>query len=171
MLVLLFLMKSDSKFDNISADAAKFIYSLAESSGAKNILELGTSNGYSTYWLAHTKAKITTIEINEERHKLAKENLKNFKNITLILGNSLEIIPKLRDEFDFVFIDAMKQEYLLYLDLLMPKLKQNCIVIADNVISHQDKMQDYLDFVRKNFKSTTVDLDKGLEVTTIFKKS
>ena len=163
-------MESDPKYSNISSSTGNFIYSLAESIEAKNILEIGTSNGYSTSWLAHTKAKIISIEVREDRFKLAKENLKDFKNITLIKGDAIKIIPTLNEKFDFVFIDAMKRQYLSYLKLLLPKLNKNCVIVADNVNSHKDKVKDYLDFVKKNFRSNTIDLDKGLEVTTILQK-
>ncbi|MFC1727952.1 O-methyltransferase [Nanoarchaeota archaeon] len=164
-------MESNKMFSNVSPNTGKFIYSLAESVNAKNILEIGTSNGYSAYWLAHTKAKITTIELSTDRSGWAKENLKDYPNVNLIQGDALDILPELEGEFDFVFIDAMKEQYLDYLKLILDKLKDGCTVVADNVGSHQEKVQNYLDYVKENFKSNTINMDKGLEVTIIFKRS
>ena len=81
---------------NIPADTGKFLYNLVLISKSKNILEVGTSNGYSTIWLAEAakknSGKVTTIEISEEKVKLAKENFKRAKLekiITQIRGDAL----------------------------------------------------------------------------------
>lgn len=163
-------MESSPKFSNISANTGKFIYSLAESLGAKNILEIGTSNGYSTQWLAQTKVKVTTIEIREDRFSEAKKNLKEFKNVTLLFGDALKIISTLKGKFDFVFLDATKRQNLQYLKLLLPKLEENCVIVADNVIDQKEKVKEYVDFVKKNYKSNTLNIGKGLEITTIVPK-
>ena len=102
---------------NIPAATGKFFYNLVLISKAKNILEVGTSNGYSTIWLAeaakHTKGKVTTIEISESKVKMAKENFERAKlnnMIRIIHGDALREIPRLREKYHFMFIDAIKRD-------------------------------------------------------------
>ena len=152
---------------NISRETGEFLHNLIKQFKPQNILEVGTSNGYSTIWLASAAkefGKVTTIEIDENKIKLAKENFKkaNLDNIHLVYGNALKIIPELNEEFDFVFLDAVKKDYLKYLKSI--KLSKGAIITAHNVVSHKNKMLDYLEFVKSNFESRTYkDLD--LEVS------
>jgi len=124
---------------NIPADTGKFLYNMVLVSKAKNILEIGTSNGYSTIWLAeaakHSKGKVTTIEISESKVKMAKENFqraKLAKIIKIMHGDALKEIPKLREKYDFMFIDAIKKDYIKYLRLAEKNLKKNAVIVADN---------------------------------------
>ena len=85
--------------------------------------------------------------------------------MTIKTGSALEILKKLNKRFDIVFIDGKKREYLAYLKLILKKLNKNCLIVAHNTISHKEKMQDYLQFVKKRFISTTLPFDKGLEIS------
>ncbi len=104
------------------------------------ILEIGTYTGYSALCLAEglqDSGRLITIEINEE---LAKRIRQAFdaselgKKIELIIGNALEEIPKIEGDFDLVFIDADKENYLRYYDLVLDKVRKGGIIIADNVL-------------------------------------
>lgn len=154
---------------NISRKTGEFLEKLVKEHKPKNILEIGTSNGYSTIWLAvagdEVGAAVTTIETEQEKIDLAKENFKKagLKNIKIIKGPALEILPKLKQRFDFVFLDAVKSEYIDYLKLLLPKLKKPAIVTAHNIISAREKLKDYLEFVKKFKTKTYKEFD--LEVT------
>ncbi len=156
---------------NIPEQTAHLIYLLVKIKSPENILEIGTSNGYSTFWLSlaadNSNAEIQTIEVDVRRFKLAQENLRNRKNIFLHFGTAEEIIPNLNMKFDFVFIDANKSDYITYLKLLEDKLKVNALIIADNIISHQESVQEYLDFLNINplFETMTLDIDSGLEIS------
>ena len=103
---------------NISADTGEFFYILVLISKAKNVLEVGTSNGYSTIWLGEAakqnKGKITTIEISEHKVKMALDNFKraNLSNIKIVHGNAIGEIQKLKGNFDFLFLDAVKEDYI-----------------------------------------------------------
>ncbi|MBW2978265.1 methyltransferase domain-containing protein [Candidatus Woesearchaeota archaeon] len=162
--------KEHSMF-NISRECGEFLNQLIKQFKPNNILEVGMSNGYSTIWLASAAKEfetlVTTIENNPEKIKLAKENFKKAEldNINMIQGDALKIIPNLDQEFDFVFIDAVKKDYLKYLKSI--KLSKKAIITAHNVISHKDKMKDFLEFVRKNFESRTYE-DLDLEVSYNF---
>jgi caffeoyl-CoA O-methyltransferase len=106
----------------------------------RRILEIGTYMGYSALCLAEgltDDGKIITLDVNEETNAIAKEfwAQTEFKDkIEPLLGNALEIIPTLDETFDLVFIDADKQNYFNYYNLVFPKLRIGGIVIADNVL-------------------------------------
>ncbi len=155
---------------NIPQETAELLYTFIKIKVPKHILEIGTSNGFSTFWLslaAETcNAVIDTIEVDEERFKLAKKNLVNRENIIQYFGKAELIIPKLTIKYDFVFIDAGKINYFDYIKLLQNKLDNNAIIIADNVISHKNTVTEYLDFIESNelFDSVTLNIDSGLNV-------
>lgn len=161
-------------YHNIPPETGEFFYILAKISRAKNILEVGTSNGYSSIWLGEAarqnKGKITTIEISEHKVKMAAENFKRAKLdkiIKIIRGDALEEIPKLNDKFDFLFLDAIKEDYINYFKLAYPKLAKNAVIVADNAIMFEKYMKDYLDYVRhhKNLRSVLVPIGSGVEFT------
>lgn len=156
---------------NIPASTGKFFYNLVLIAKSKNILEIGTSNGYSTIWLSeaakHNNGKITTIEISEFKVKMAKENFKRSKlnNIKIIHGNAIKEIPKLNQKYDFMFIDAIKRQYIDYLRLAEKNLKKNSIIVADNAVMFKDKMKGYLNYVEHNkkYSSVLVPIGTGIE--------
>ena len=106
----------------------------------KKILEIGTFTGYSTLCLAEgldKNGQIHTIDVNEELYDLQRKYFKKSPfndNITQHLGNALDIIPKLDQEFDLIFLDADKINYPKYLELLINKLKKGGVLLSDNVL-------------------------------------
>ena len=106
----------------------------------KNILEIGTYTGYSALCLAeglNKKGKLHTIDCNEEVMQIANryfEQSDYAKNIIPHIGDALAIIPKLETDFELVFIDADKENYCNYFDLIIDKLSPGGIIIADNVL-------------------------------------
>ena len=115
------LEKTQHDFWNIARETANFLNMLVKMSNSKSILEIGTSNGYSAMWFALALKEINgtldTIEFWDKRRQLALENFKKIgvnDIITAHLGSAMEILPKLckEKEFDFVFIDANKSEYI-----------------------------------------------------------
>lgn len=106
----------------------------------KNILEIGTYTGYSALCLAEGLAdggKITTIDINEELQDLVLEFIEKAglqKQITSLIGDATEIIPTIDEEFDIVFIDADKENYIVYYNLVFDKVRKGGYIITDNVL-------------------------------------
>ena len=106
----------------------------------KSILEIGTYTGYSAICLAEGLAEdgsLTTIDVNEENRWLALKYFKktnNSERIESLVGNALEIIPTLQTSYDLVFIDADKENYAAYFDMIVPKLKSGAIILSDNVL-------------------------------------
>jgi len=124
----------------------------------KRILEVGALVGFSTILMGKelgSDAEVVTIEIDEDEARIAEENIRKASvkpRIRVVIGNALEVIPKLDGEFDMVFLDATKNEYLDYLRLVEDKLVKGAVVIADNAGIFAYSMRDYLDYVRKSGK-------------------
>ncbi len=106
----------------------------------KSILEIGTYTGYATLCLAEGLApdgQLHTIEVNDELATIQKKyfDLSDYKNqIIPHLGDAKQIIPALQTTFDLVFIDADKENYALYFDLIVPKMNKGGIILSDNVL-------------------------------------
>ncbi|MDC0622922.1 O-methyltransferase [Flavobacteriaceae bacterium] len=106
----------------------------------KKILEIGTFTGYSTLCLAEglrENGEIHTLDINEELYSLQRKYFKKSSfnsNIIQHLGNALDIIPKLDQDFDLIFLDADKINYPKYLDILIVRLKKGGVLLSDNVL-------------------------------------
>ena len=136
----------------------------------KNILEVGTLYGYSAILMAaasdilHEDRKVVTIEIDRSIADIARKNVAAAglsEKINVIVGDALEVIPKLDWKFDLLFLDAAKSEYLTYLKLAEDKvLKRGAVIVADNVEVSKNEMQDYLEYVRSSggiYKSETIE--------------
>lgn len=114
------------------------------------VLEIGTFTGYSALCLASglkNDGELHTIELREADAKTAQQNFSNSKwakQIHLHIGNALDIIPGLPYEWDLVFIDADKTSYTQYYELVLPKVKKNGVIIADNVLFHAQVVEQPL---------------------------
>lgn len=119
----------------------------------KKILEIGSATGYSSICFAKILLEnvgnsilIDTIEIDEERAKEAKGNITNMKldkYINVLLGNAVDILPKLNDKYDICFIDAAKGKYPIFLKEAIRLSKKDSIIIADNILYKGYVMSDY----------------------------
>ena len=117
---------------------------LTESTGAKHVVELGTSIGYSGIWfclgLEATDGKLTTFEIDEGRAATARKNFERAgvaDRVTLVLGDAHENVSRVEGPVDIVFLDADKEGYLDYLNKLLPRLRPGGLVIAHNMNERQ----------------------------------
>ena len=139
---------------NISEQNAEFLKWLTREKQPKHILEIGTANGYSTLQFASVATgDITTIEYAWNAHIEAVEHFKNckVKHIHAIWGDAKQVIPTLADGFfDFVYIDAMKREYLDYLLLTLPKMTPGARIIIDDVEKFASKMQNLYDWLEEH---------------------
>ena len=152
----------------------------------KKILEIGTYTGYATLCLAEgleTSGKIYTIDKNEELIKIQNKYFsksKYHKNIIQYTGDALEIIPKINSKFDLIFLDADKENYNKYLEIIIPKLNKKGILISDNVLWHgkvlsdkknQDKVTKRIDTFNKdlvknkNFQTFMLPIRDGLSIS------
>jgi predicted O-methyltransferase YrrM len=127
---------------------------LTEATGAKNVVEIGTSNGYSGIWfclaLKKTGGQLTTHEINEERAALARENFKRAgveDIVTLVMGDAHETVTIIEGPIDILFLDADKSGYMDYLDKLLPVVREGGLILAHNTSRSGEDMQDYIEAV------------------------
>ena len=152
----------------------------------KKILEIGTYTGYATLCLAEgleTSGKIYTIDKNEELIKIQNKYFsksKYHKNIIQYTGDAVEIIPKINSKFDLILLDADKEYYNKYLEIIIPKLNKKGILISDNVLWHgkvlsdkknQDKVTKTIDTFNKdlvknkNFQTFMLPIRDGLSIS------
>ncbi|MBI2143015.1 class I SAM-dependent methyltransferase [Candidatus Woesearchaeota archaeon] len=142
----------------------------------KRVLEIGTLVGYSAIKIIRNlppSGKLVTLEIDPQTAAIAWKNLAEAgveKRVTIVLGPALRSIPKLTGKFDFVFIDAAKEQYLDYLLSLENNglLSKKAVIFADNAKMFKVEMAGYLDYVRnsKSYKSKYYDFgNDGVEVS------
>ncbi|MBR1373788.1 O-methyltransferase [bacterium] len=173
--VLKELEKTQKDFWNIPRKTGILLNMFVKMMNAKSVLEIGTSNGYSGLWLAkalkETGGKLTTIEFYDKRQSIAKENFKicGVEDIVIPLqGSACDVIKSFDDSdvFDFVFIDANKREYVEYFNLVKPHLTRKAMIVADNIISHAQKVQTFIDAVDadEEFQYEIVEVPGGILV-------
>ncbi len=141
---------------NVPEGDGRLLRLLTETVGAKHVVELGTSNGYSGIWfclaLRKTGGKLTTYEINARRASLARENFQRAgvdKLVTLVEGDAHEEVTKLKEEIDIVFLDADKEGYIDYLNKLLPLVRPGGLIIAHN-ITPQQADPEYVEAITTN---------------------
>ena len=167
------LEKTADDFWNVSHQTGCFISMLIKSMNAKNVLELGTSNGYSALWISdalkYTGGHLTTLEFWEKRQCLAREyaqecGLSDY--ITFKIGQAYDIIKnELQDEvYDLVFIDANKQEYIKFFEAVHPLLRKGGVILADNITSHYEKVIPFVNAIsnHEEYQAQILDLPDGL---------
>lgn len=162
---------------NVPAEDGRLLRLLTETVGAKHVVEIGTSNGYSGIWfclaLGKTGGRLTTHEIDAGRASLARENFKKAgveKFITLVEGDAHEEVAKLKGPIDILFLDANKEGYIDYLDKLMPLIRPGGLVIAHNMNPRQAD-QRYVKAITTNPDVETILLhEQGAGVSVTLKK-
>ena len=161
----------------------------------KKILELGTAVGYSAILMSGSLSEdgqIVTIENYEKRIPIAKENIARAEKneiITLLEGDAMDIMPTLEEnQFDFVFMDAAKAQYINFLPEVIRLMKNQAVLITDNVFQEGDlieskyvvqrrdrtihkRMREYLETVKNhpNLETTIVPIGDGITVSVVKK--
>jgi predicted O-methyltransferase YrrM len=130
------------RYLSVPEEDGRLLRILTESIGAKHVVELGTSTGYSGLWillaLMRTGGRLTTYEIDRARHELARSNYERaglLKQATLVLGDAHAEVTKLKDTIDLVFIDADKEGYLDYLQKVAALVRPGGLIVAHNMAS------------------------------------
>ncbi len=169
--VLKRLEKTAEKYTNIAPENGQFLSILIRSIQARNVLEVGTSNGYSTIWLAaalkQTKGRLITLEFDQKRAEEAQAHLREVGLDSIVeirVGNALDEIPNCDATFDLVFLDAEKNEYRRYLELVLPNIRPGGLIVADDTVTMRDEMPDYVEFVFNTplLHSVDIPLDDGV---------
>jgi predicted O-methyltransferase YrrM len=153
---------------NISPREGLYLYDLVVKHHLKHGLEIGTSNGYSGIWIASgmrvTGGRLLTMEIDEERAQLARENLQAAgveRYVTLERVDALQAVPKLTGPYDFVFIDAEKSDYIRYLQMVLPLVPEGGVIVAHNVSDMADELHDFIVRVKTDPELKTTFAEPG----------
>jgi predicted O-methyltransferase YrrM len=138
----------------IGEQTGRLLYLMAQTSGAKSVLEIGTSIGYSTLWLAAgvlgNNGHIHTLDASAERQQEAKQHFTDAgvsSIITCHTGDALALLDVLgaqNHQTDLVFMDAAKKEYWAYVQKILPMMPSGGLLLADNTHSHSEQMADFL---------------------------
>jgi predicted O-methyltransferase YrrM len=158
----------------LARETGQFLNILAKATRAQHIIEVGTSHGYMTLWLAEAAAAnggdVTTIEhdllqLENARKVLARSP--HAELIHLVQGDALELLPVVEGPFDFVLLDADPTQALHYLHMLSEKLHSGGVVVCEKAISKASVLADYLSYVHSlpGLESTLAPVGDGLEIT------
>ena len=151
-------MAEKESLPSIGPTKGKIIAQVIQDYKPRKILEIGTLYGYSAILMSSIFAeenggKVITIEIDKGSANIARKNIEDAalaNKADVMIGDALEIIPKLHEKFDMVFLDGTKEEYFKYLKLVEKNLEKGAVVVADNVGIFETSMYDYLEYVRNS---------------------
>jgi predicted O-methyltransferase YrrM len=160
----------------IGPDTGRVLNILIKSANARSILEVGTSYGYSTLWLAdaarHTGGRVTSLELADYKARHARGALERAglaDRVEIHVGSALETLPRLAGPFEFVLIDLWKDLYVKCLDLVYPKLSPGAFVAADNMIHPPQVRADAESYRRRirqlEFDSLLLPIGSGIELS------
>ncbi|WP_369753989.1 O-methyltransferase [Flavobacterium sp. WC2409] len=143
------MKRRDEFLLSVGLETAIFINTLIKSAHSKIILELGTSYGYSTIWLAEAArangGRVITLENNIEKAAYAKQKIEEAGLSDFVewrIGDALENIANATEKFDFVLVDIWKELYLPCFDLFYPKLNPEAWVLSDNMVFPPHSLQE-----------------------------
>ncbi len=169
---LLEKMESEGyRFWSVPRKDGEFLHFWVKATRAKNVLELGTSHGYSAIWiglgLEETGGRLTTIEVDKKRHDLARRHVSQAglsHRVILIGADAHKELAKIEGPFDFVFMDADKEGQPDYFNKLYPKkLLPGGTIAVHNAIRQASSMRDYLEMIRKHPDFDTVTLSATMD--------
>jgi predicted O-methyltransferase YrrM len=162
------------RFRNVEPPTAELLGVLIRAVGAKGILELGTSNGYSTIWLADaaraTGGRVVSVEVEPARTSLAHENLSAAgvaEFVELRVGDAGESLAKsVEGEWEFIFLDAERPGYAGYVDDLVRVLAPRGVLAVDNVLSHEHELAEFTALIEAadGLTQTVVPIGAGLRL-------
>ncbi|WP_089603505.1 O-methyltransferase [Acinetobacter piscicola] len=165
-----------NRYRNIEPESALFLAMQVRIQQSKKILEIGTSTGYSTLWLADaaqvTGAKVTTLEIDEKRTLQAKHYAQELQVADVIdfwVGDAQNFLEKSQEQYDFILLDAERDAYLNYWTYLQHMIQpKGGVLIVDNVISHAAEVKSLINEIKQDprFMTTTLAIGAGLFIVT-----
>jgi predicted O-methyltransferase YrrM len=166
----------------VGKDAALFLNTLIKSAKSKIILELGTSYGYSTLWLAEAaravNGRVITMELSAEKSAYAENKINEAglsEYVDFRTGDAVQLIKEATENFDFVLVDLWKELYTSCLNEFCTKLNSGAWVVADNIISpphHTEEIDRYRKRIKELnlFDTILLPIGSGLEVSQFKKK-
>jgi caffeoyl-CoA O-methyltransferase len=134
----------------VTPDVGRFLHTLVLCTRPRFILEIGTSGGYSTMWLATAASSVdstvVTLEIDPSKVQLATSNLHEAgldDAVAIVQTDAFDYLRDRRDPVDFVFLDAEKEDYVRFLELIVPLLPAGGLLVADNLISAAAELAEF----------------------------
>jgi caffeoyl-CoA O-methyltransferase len=160
----------------VERSTGQFLFALVAPQWDCEVLEIGGSRGYSSVWLGagvrHLGGRVLSLEndpakVAAWRRNIAEAGLEDW--VELVEGDAFEELPQIQDVFDIVFIDAEKEDYERLFELARDKLEPGALVVADNVLSHEETLGAYSRARQSDptLESVTLPLDRGLELSVI----
>lgn len=135
----------------VSEEDGRFLRVLVASSGARSILEIGAASGYSAIWLGlgarETGGRVVAIEYDAARAPQARDNVRKAglaDIVEIVQGDAFAEIPALAGNFDLVFLDAWKPDYIKFFNLVYPRLNPGGVFVAHNVVNKKHEMEPFL---------------------------
>ncbi len=162
----------------VAPTTGRFLFSLVAPQADCHVLEIGASRGYSAIWLGagvrYLGGRVLSLEHEPAKAEAWRRNTADAGLagwVELREGNAFETLPAIDDVFDVVFLDAEKEDYEELFALARPKLEPGGLVVADNVLSHEDALASYSRARQSDpaLSSVTVPLDRGLELTVVLR--
>ena len=150
---------AENKIPILDWQSANFLEQLIRIHNPKRVLEIGTAIAYSSIRIAgnlRKKGILHTIEVSKDNVERARENIDKSglgEKIKLIEGDALSILPKINKKFDFIFLDADKEDYARLFDFALILLKKNGLIFIDNLLWHGFAASPH---VPSEFKNTTL---------------
>ncbi len=145
---------AENPYWNAGPQTVDFLISQIQHIPHCRMLEIGTSNGYTALRLVPALREVggtlTTVESHKERGELAKHHFRSAEVediITPVHGHAPEICDSLTGKFDLIFLDATKYEHVSYVQELLPFMSEHCIIIADNIHSHEESMKPFVEYL------------------------
>ena len=164
----------------VARTTGQFLFAFVAPQTDCEVLELGGSRGYSTIWLAagvrNLGGRVLSLEhdpakIEAWQRNIAAAGLEEWAD--LVPGDAFETLPAVDDVFDVVFLDAEKEQYEQLFEIARTKLEPGAVVIADNVLSHEETLGAYSQARQADpaLESVTVPLDRGLELSVVLRNA
>ena len=165
-------LPSSQRTRNVERETGRWLALLVRATKAREVLEIGSSNGVSTIWLAaaarQTGGRVTGTEILSERAAEANRNLAEAgleAVARVVAGEAQATVASLPGPFDLVFIDAEKDDYVDHFAAVVARVRPGGLILADNVISHD--LSAYQAMLRSlnDVETVTIPIDRGVEFT------
>jgi predicted O-methyltransferase YrrM len=167
------MVKAHETYLSVPVQDGRALRLLTEATGARYVVEIGTSTGYSGLWLClalqKTDGRLTTFEIDHQRASMAREHFKEAgveKMVSVVEGDAHEQLAKLTGPIDIAFVDADKGGYVDYLNKLLPLVKPGGLILAHNV----DMVPDYVQAVTTSRDLETILYREGGGLAVTLKK-
>jgi caffeoyl-CoA O-methyltransferase len=171
-------LPSAQRSRQVARTTGQFLFALVAPQTDCEILEIGGSRGYSTIWLAagvrHLGGRVLSLENDTAKTEAWRRNIADAGlelTAELVEGDAFETLRRIDDVFDIVLIDAEKEDYEALFELAREKVEPGALVIADNVLSHEDTLGAYSRARQADptLESMTVPLDRGLELSAVLR--